>query len=163
MVYPEVVEVAIERAMAYLRTRLSGEELERYEEYYGVFRDYGADEVMRHYKSFIIMQRFVAEAWRELSERFLEVFRYPVDRVLNITPTPDGVVVVQNEWDGGLRTWMIPSVATLRWLIYEATAGETPPRIYHPPLNSIALERVQVESFNIVARPYEIKTHNKGV
>jgi hypothetical protein len=52
---------------------------------------------MRHYKSFLIMQRFVAEAWRGLSERFLEVFRYPVDRVLNITPTPDGVVVVQNE------------------------------------------------------------------
>jgi N-glycosylase/DNA lyase len=77
MVYPEVVEVAIERAMAYLRTRLSGEELRRYEEYYGVFRDYGADEVMRHYKSFIIMQRFAAEAWRELSERFLEVFRIP--------------------------------------------------------------------------------------
>jgi hypothetical protein len=43
---------------------------------------------MRHYKSFLIMQRFVAEAWRQLSERFLEVFRYPVERVLNITPTP---------------------------------------------------------------------------
>jgi hypothetical protein len=41
MVYPEVVELATERAMAYLRTRLSGEELERYEGYYGVFRDYG--------------------------------------------------------------------------------------------------------------------------
>jgi hypothetical protein len=26
---------------------------------------------------------------------------------------------------------MIPSIETLRWLIYEATAGETPPRIYH--------------------------------
>jgi len=77
MVYPEVAELAIERAMAYLRTRLSGEELRRYEGYYMVFRDYGADEVMRHYKSFIIMQRFVAEAWRELSERFLEVFRIP--------------------------------------------------------------------------------------
>jgi hypothetical protein len=37
---------------------------------------------------------------------------------------------------------MIPSIETLRWLIYEATAGETPPRIYHlPPLNSIVLER----------------------
>jgi hypothetical protein len=40
-----------------------------------------------------------------------------------------------------LRTWMIPSIATLRCLIYEATVGETPPRIYHPPLNSIVLER----------------------
>jgi hypothetical protein len=96
---------------------------------------------MRHYKSFLIMQRFIAEAWRELSERFLEVFRYPVDRVLNITPTPDGIIIVQNEWDGRLRTWMIPSIETLRWLIHEATAGETPPRIYHlPPLNSIVLE-----------------------
>jgi hypothetical protein len=92
---------ANERAMAYLRARLSGEELRRYEGYYSAFRDYGADEGTRHYKSFLIMQRFVAEAWRELSERFLEVFRYPVDRVLNITPTPDGVVIVQNEWDGG--------------------------------------------------------------
>jgi hypothetical protein len=36
---------------------------------------------------------------------------------------------------------MIPSFETLRWLIHEATAGETPPRIYHlPPLNSIVLE-----------------------
>jgi hypothetical protein len=35
---------------------------------------------------------------------------------------------------------MIPSFETLRWLIHEATAGETPPRIYHlPPLNSIVL------------------------
>jgi hypothetical protein len=24
-----------------------------------------------------------------------------VGRVLSITPTPDGVVIVQNEWDGG--------------------------------------------------------------
>jgi hypothetical protein len=129
-----------------------------------VFRDYGADEGMRHYKSFLIMQRFVAEAWRELSERFLEVFRYPVDRVLNITPTPDGIIIVQNEWDGRLRTWMIPSIATLRWLIHEATVGETPPRIYHlPPLNSTVLEREQVERFHIVARPYEIKTRNEGV
>jgi hypothetical protein len=110
------------------------------------------------------MQRFVAEAWRELSERFLEVFRYPVDSVLNITPTPDGVVVVQNECDDRLRTWMIPSIETLRWLIYEATVGETPPRIYHlPPLNSVVLEREQVERFHIVARPYEIKTQNEGV
>jgi hypothetical protein len=80
-------------------------------------------------------------------------------RVLNITLTADGVVVVQNEWDGMLRRWMIPSFETLRWLIYEATAGETPPRIYHlPPLNSIVLEREQVERFHIVARPYEINT-----
>jgi hypothetical protein len=95
---------------------------------------------MRHYKSFIIMQRFAAEAWRQLSERFLEVFRYPVDRILNITLTPDGVVIVQNVWDGRLRTWMIPSIETLWCLIYEATVGETPPRIYHQ-LNSIVLER----------------------
>jgi hypothetical protein len=38
---------------------------------------------------------------------------------------------------------MITSVATLRWLIYEVTAGE--------------------ERFHIVARPYEIKTQNEGV
>jgi hypothetical protein len=95
---------------------------------------------MRHYKSFLIMQRFAAEAWRELSERFLEVFRYPVDRVLNITLTPDGIIVVQNELDGRLRTWMIPSITTLRCLIYEATAGERGPRIYHQ-LNSMVLER----------------------
>jgi hypothetical protein len=162
--YPEVVELATEGAMAYLRTRLSGEELGRYEGYYMVFRDYGADEGMRHYKSFQIMQRFIAEAWRELSERFLEVFRYPVERVLNITPTPDGIIIVQNECDDRLRTWMIPSFETLRWLIHEATAGETPPRIYHlPPLNSLVLEREQIESFHIVARPYEIKTQNEGV
>ena len=110
------------------------------------------------------MERCIAEAWRELSERFLEVFRYPVDRVLNITPTTDGIIIVQNEWDGRLRTWMIPSIETLRWLIHEATAGETPPRIYHlPPLNPIVLEREQIESFHIVARPYEIKTRNEGV
>jgi hypothetical protein len=165
LMYPEVVELATERAMAYLWMTLSCEELERYEGYYGVFRDYGADEGTRHYKSFLIMQRFVAEAWRELSERFLEeVFRYPVDRVLNITPTPDGIIIVQNELDGRLRTWMIPSIETLRWLIHEATAGETPPRIYHPPpLNSIVLEKEQVERFHIVARPYEIKTQNKEV
>jgi hypothetical protein len=118
---------------------------------------------VRHYKSFLIMQRFVAEAWRELSERFLEVFRYPMDSVLNITPTPDGIIIVQNECDDRLRTWMIPSIETLRWLIYEATVGETPPRIYHlPPLNSIVLERVQVERFHIVARPYEVKTIERG-
>jgi hypothetical protein len=69
--------------MAYLWMTLSGEELRMYEGYYGVFRDYGADEEVRHYKSFLIMQRFVAEAWRELSERFLEVFRYPVNSSLN--------------------------------------------------------------------------------
>ena len=109
------------------------------------------------------MQRFAAEAWRELSERFLEVFRYPVDSVLNITPTPDGIIIVQNEWDGRLRTWMIPSIETLRWLIYESTAGETPPRIYHlPPLNSIVLEREQIERFHIMAWPYEIKTQYEG-
>jgi hypothetical protein len=85
-----------------------------------------------------------------------------VGRVLSITSTPDGVVIVQNEWDGRLRTWMVPSVATLRWLIHEATVGETPPRIYHlPPLNSIVLKREQIEWFHIVARPYEIKTQNK--
>ncbi|MDT7879029.1 MAG: hypothetical protein RQ862_10830 [Candidatus Caldarchaeales archaeon] len=85
-----------------------------------------------------------------------------VGRVLSITSTPDGVVIVQNEWDGMLRRWMIPSIATLRWLIHEATVGETPPRIYHlPPLNSIVLERGQIEWFHIVARPYEIKTQNK--
>jgi hypothetical protein len=72
-------------------------------------------------------------------------------------------VIVQNEWDGGLRTWMIPSIDTLRWLIYEATAGETPPRIYHlPPLNSIVLEGEQVERFHIMAWPYEIKTQYEG-
>ena len=48
---------------------------------------------------------------------------------------------------------MIPSIETLRRLIYEATAGETPPRIYHPPPNSIVLEREQIERFHIVARP----------
>jgi Rad3-related DNA helicase len=109
-------------------------------EYYGGLLR--ADEGMRYYKWFLIIQRFVAEAWRKLSERFLEVFRYPVDGVLKITPTPNGIIIVQNEWNGRLRTWMIPSVATLRWLIHEATTGEKPPRIYHlPPLNSIVLER----------------------
>ncbi len=82
---------------------------------------------------------------------------------MNTIPTTDGIIIVQNEWDGRLRTWMVPSVATLRWLIHEATAGETPPRIYHPPLNSIVLEREQIESFHIVARPYEIKTQNEEV
>ena len=73
---------------------------------------------------------------------------------MDTIPTTDGIIIVQNEWDGRLRTLMIPSIATLRWLIYEATAGETPPRIYHsPPLNSIVLEREQVERFHIVARP----------
>ena len=164
MVTDSGIEAATERAMNYLRTRLSGEELRRYEGYYMVFRDYRADEGVRYYKWFLIIQRFIAEAWRELSERFLEVFRYPVDRVLNITPTPDGIIIVQNECDGRLKTWMIPSIATLRWLIHEATAGETPPRIYHlPPLNSIVLERGQVERFHIMARPYEIKTENKEV
>jgi hypothetical protein len=85
-----------------------------------------------------------------------------VERVLNITPTPDGIIIVQNEWDGRLKTWMIPSLKTLSWLIYEATAGETPPRIYHPPLNSIVLEREQIERFHIMAWPYEIKTQYEG-
>jgi hypothetical protein len=73
---------------------------------------------------------------------------------LDTIPTTDGIIIVQNEWDGRLRTWMIPSIATLRRLIYEATAGETPPRIYHPPpLNSIVLEREQIERFHIMAWP----------
>jgi hypothetical protein len=57
---------------------------------------------------------------------------------------------------------MISSVATLRWLIYEVTAGETPPENLSP-FNSIVLERVQVERFHIVVRPYEIKTQNEVV
>ena len=32
-----------------------------------------------------------------------------------------------------------------------------------PPLNSIVLEREQIERFHIVARPYEIKTQNEEV
>ena len=73
---------------------------------------------------------------------------------MNTIPTTDGIIIVQNEWDGRLRTWMIPSIETLRRLIYEATAGETPQRIYHPPPpNSIVLEREQIERFHIVARP----------
>jgi len=99
--------------------------------------------------------------WLVVTDSGIEV---AVGRVLSITPTPDGIIIVQNEWDGGLRTLMIPSIETLRWLIYEATAGETPPRIYHPPpLNSIVPEREQIERFHIVARPYEIKTQNKEV
>jgi len=35
------IEAATERAMNYLWMTLSGEELGRYEGYYGVFRDYG--------------------------------------------------------------------------------------------------------------------------
>jgi hypothetical protein len=61
-----------------------------------------------------------------------------------------------------MRTWMISSVATLRWLIYEVTAGETLPENLSP-FNSIVLERVQVERFHIVVRPYEIKTQNEVV
>jgi hypothetical protein len=99
--------------------------------------------------------------WLVVTDSGIEV---AVGRVLNITPTPDGVVIVQNEWDGRLRTWMIPSFETLRWLIHEATAGEKPSRIYHlPPLNSIVPEREQIERFHIVARTYEIKTQNKEV
>jgi hypothetical protein len=107
MVYSEA-ELATERAMAYLRQKLSKAELSRYEGYYRVFRDYAADRGIRHYKAFLIMQRFIFEGLRELSERFLEVFRYPVERVLNITPTPDGRIIVQNEWDGRLKTRINP-------------------------------------------------------
>jgi hypothetical protein len=32
-----------------------------------------------------------------------------------------------------------------------------------PPLNSIVLEREQIERFHIVARSYEIKTQNEEV
>jgi hypothetical protein len=163
MVYSEA-ELATERAMAYLRQKLSEAELSRYEGYYRVFRDYAADRGIRHYKAFLIIQRFIFEGLRELSERFLEVFRYPVERVLNITPTPDGRIIVQNEYEGRLKTRIIPSTSTLSWLIYEATAEETPPKIYQlPPLNSIVLEREQVERFHIVVRPYEIKTENEEV
>jgi len=59
--------------------------------------------------------------WLVVTDSGIEV---AVGRVLSITPTPAGVVIVQNEWDGRLRTWMIPSFETLRWLIHEATAGE---------------------------------------
>jgi hypothetical protein len=45
--------------MAYLWMRLSGEELRRYEGYYMVFRDYRADEGIRYYKWFLIIQRFI--------------------------------------------------------------------------------------------------------
>jgi hypothetical protein len=163
MMYPKV-ELATERAMAYLRMRLSDAELSRYERYYRVFRDYAADQDIRHYKAFLIMQRFIFEGLRELSERFLDVFRHPVDRALNITPTPDGRIIVQNEYEGRLKTWIIPSASTLRWLIYEATAGETPPRIYHlPPLNAIVIEREQVERFHMIARPYEVKIDSEEV
>ena len=162
-VYSEV-ELATERAMAYLRQKLSDAELSRYERYYWVFRDYAADRGIRYYKSFLIVQRFIFEGLRELSERFLEVFRYPVDRVLNITPTPDGRIIIQNELDGGLKTWIIPSASRLSWLIYEAAAGETPPRIYHlPPLNAIVLEMEQVERFHMIARPYEVKIDSEEV
>jgi hypothetical protein len=41
LTYPEVVELATERAMAYPWMRLRDSELGRYEGYYGVFRDYG--------------------------------------------------------------------------------------------------------------------------
>jgi hypothetical protein len=110
--------------------------------------------------------------WEFLSERVMRMglvvadsgIEVAVRRALNITSTQDGVVIVQNGWDGRLRTWTIPSIETLRWLIYEATAGETGPRIYHlPPPNSIVLEREEVERFHIVARPYEIKTQNEEV
>jgi hypothetical protein len=51
---------------------------------------------------------------------------------------------------------MVPSVATLRWLIYEVTAGETAPENLSP-FNSIVLEREEVEMFHLMARPYEVK------
>jgi hypothetical protein len=145
MVYSEA-ELATERAMTYLRMRLSGEELSRYERYYKAFRDYEADQGIRHYRSFLIIQRLIFEGLRELSERFLDVFRHPVDRALNITQTPDGRIIVQNEWDDRLGTWIIPSFETLSWLIYEATAEDTLLRIYQlPPLNTIVLEMEQAE------------------
>ncbi len=49
--------------------------------------------------------------WLVVTDSGIEV---AVGRVLNITPTPDGVVILQNEWDGRLRTLMILSIATLR-------------------------------------------------
>jgi hypothetical protein len=43
---------------------------------------------------------------------------------------------------------MVSSASTLSWLIYEAMAEETPPKIYQlPPLNAIVLER-----FHVMAR-----------
>jgi hypothetical protein len=46
----------------------------------------------------------------------------------------------------------------------QGDGGRDAARIYHlPPLNSIVLEREQVERFHIVARTYEIKTQNEGV
>ena len=68
--------------------------------------------------------------WGFLSERVMGMglvvtdsgIEVAVGRVLSITPTPDGVVIVQNERDGRLRTWMVPSIATLSWLIHEAKA-----------------------------------------
>jgi hypothetical protein len=75
-----------------------------------------------------------------------------MERVLNITPTPDGIIIVQNEYDGRLKTWMIPSFKTLRWLIYEATAGENAAENLPPTtqLNS-PIEREQIEGFHIMA------------
>jgi len=82
-----------------------------------------------------------------------------MERVLNITPTPDGIIIVQNEYDGRLKTWMTPSFKTLRWLIYEATAGENAAENLPPTtqLNS-PIEREQIEGFHIMVWPYEIKT-----
>jgi hypothetical protein len=40
----------------------------------------------------------VMRMWLVVTDSGIEV---AVGRVLNITPTPDGVVIVQNEWDGG--------------------------------------------------------------
>jgi hypothetical protein len=61
---------------------------------------------------------------------------------------------VQNEYEGRLKTWIIPSTSTPSWLIYEATMEETPPKIYQlPPLNAIVLERshVMARTFGVEA------------
>jgi hypothetical protein len=48
---------------------------------------------------------------------------------------------------------MVSSASTLSWLIYEAMAEETPPKIYQlPPLNAIVLERSHV-----MARTYGVE------
>jgi hypothetical protein len=73
--------------------------------------------------------------------------------VLSMTQTLDGRIIMQNECDDRLGSWIIPSFETLSWLIYEETAEDTPLRIYQPPLNSIVLVRSQV-----IARTCEVKT-----
>jgi hypothetical protein len=88
--------------------------------------------------------------WLVVTDSGIEV---AVGRVLNITPTPDGVVIVQNEWDARLRTWMIPSIATLRWLIYEATAGENAAENLPPTITQLNSPREgEVEWFHIWRR-----------